>query len=215
MWSLISRLFVRSKRRAVRSYSGTTGVLEARQMLSAAASAPTSVVSSIVIAGPFADFANGIHNSNGVTTFVATSTTKGSEVGTFRVYGGNYPDGSLLQVTLSGMNSQAFSLKEISSAPGVRVYSIQVANARLARQGSSFELTVTMQTTPAYTTTQRFNIVKASEQTITVSENPTDGQLLGRLPARLRAGSRPGRRAPRPSPMEGVVLSPKRIRSLS
>jgi hypothetical protein len=69
----------------------------------------------------------------------------------------------------------------------MHTFSIQVANSRLVRQGTSFDLTVNAQTSPTRVATQRVNLVKATELTLTVSENPTDSQLLGRLPARLRA----------------------------
>ena len=186
MWSLISRLFSTSKRRAVRSYSGTTGVLEARQLLSATASAPVSVTSLNQYPQLYINI-DGLHGvGNQLPVLIIHSTAKGAEVGTFRIYDWTNT-GSPIQINLTGKNAQAFTVREISSTGVLHVFSIQVANSRLARHRAKFDLAVNAQTAPGNVSTQRLNILNPSEQTITVNENPTDGQLLGRLPARLRA----------------------------
>ena len=119
---------------------------------------------------------------------VIHATTKGAEVGTFRIYDYGYVNsGTPIQVTLSGKNAQAFTIREVSAEGAMHVYSIQVANSRLVRQGANFDLTVNAQPASGIAATQRLAILNPTEQTITVSENPADGQLLGRLPPRLRA----------------------------
>ena len=152
-----------------------------------AATVASTLTSSMRVAGPYIQDQLGNFYTNGGSSkvFVSTSNKKGSEVGSFSISGLS-PADQPARVSLTGRNAAAFTVQRIE-VDGTVTYSIRVANSNLVRTFSRFDLTLNVQYASGVApVTRSIVIVTATAQTIMMNENPTEGQLLGRLPVGMR-----------------------------